>query len=157
MKPRFSFNDAVSAPFVLLRRRPLYLVVWGLMMMALVAAMYSLVLPMVANLPFEAGREAAVDAYLADAIKLQAATNGLTVIMYGVMLLTWTAAGRATLAPDTGDRFLFLRVGMDEVRVAVVIVGSSSAGTRPSSCWRCWARASAWRCGGRAGRRWRSA
>ncbi|WGM31601.1 hypothetical protein KKHFBJBL_01848 [Brevundimonas sp. NIBR11] len=34
MKPSFSFSDALSAPFAMLRRRPLYLFVWGLLMMA---------------------------------------------------------------------------------------------------------------------------
>ncbi|WP_309628035.1 hypothetical protein [Brevundimonas sp.] len=122
MKPVFSFSDAIGAPFVLLRRRPLYLFVWGLMMMALVAAMYSLLIPLMASMVGSASGEEAFDTYLMESIRLQAAINGMNIVMYLVMLLTWTAAARATLAPHRGDRFLFLRLGMDEVRVAVTVV-----------------------------------
>ena len=59
MKPGFSFNDAVAAPFVLLRRRPFHLFVWGLMMMAVIAAMYSLFIPLFATIAASGGREAA--------------------------------------------------------------------------------------------------
>ena len=122
MKPGFSFNDAVAAPFVLLRRRPFHLFVWGLMMMAVVAAMYSLFIPLFATVAASGGREEAFDAYMMESIRLQAAINGLNLVMYLVMLLGWTAAGRATLSPHKGDRFLFLRLGMDEVRVAVAVL-----------------------------------
>lgn len=122
MTPGFSFNDAVGAPFLLLRRRPLYLFVWGLMMMALVAAMYSLLIPLMALMVGSASGEEAFDTYLMESIRLQAAINGMNIVMYLVMLLTWTAAARATLSPGRGDRFLFLRLGMDEVRVAVTVV-----------------------------------
>ena len=122
MTPGFSFNDAVGAPFLLLRRRPLYLFVWGLMMMALVAAMYSLLIPLMASMVGSASGEEAFDTYLMESIRLQAAINGMNIVMYLVMLLTWTAAARATLSPGRGDRFLFLRLGMDEVRVAVTVV-----------------------------------
>ena len=54
MKPGFSFNDALGAPFVLLRRRPLSLFVWGLMMVAIMAASYSLMIPVFAAIPFGA-------------------------------------------------------------------------------------------------------
>lgn len=122
MKPGFSFNDAVGAPFVLLRRRPLYLFVWGLMMMALVAAIYSLLIPAMGSMIGAADRQEAFDIYMLEAVRLQAALNGMNLLMYFIMLLTWTAAARATLSPGRGDRFLFLRVGMDEVRVAVTVV-----------------------------------
>ena len=122
MTPGFSFNDAVGAPFLLLRRRPLYLFVWGLMMMALVAAMYSLLIPLMASMVGSASGEEAFDTYLMESIRLQAAINGMNIVMYLVMLLTWTAAARAALSPGRGDRFLFLRLGMDEVRVAVTVV-----------------------------------
>lgn len=122
MKPGFSFNDAVGAPFVLLRRRPLYLFVWGLIMMALVAAMYSLLIPAMGSMIGAADRQEAFDIYMLEAVRLQTALNGMNLLMYLIMLLTWTAAARATLSPGRGDRFLFLRLGMDEVRVAVTVV-----------------------------------
>ena len=123
MKPGFSFNDAVGAPFLLLRRRPLSLCVWGLMMVAIVAASYSLMIPIFAAIPFGAADDqAAMAAYLQETTRFSASLNGMNALMYLVMLVAWTAAGRAILSPGLGDRFLFLRLGMDEVRVAVAIV-----------------------------------
>ena len=122
MKPGFSFNDAVGAPFALLRRRPLSLFVWGLIMAALVAAFYGLMIPALGSMIGAPDRDAAFDTYLTESIRLQATVNGMNIVMYLVMLLTWTAAARATLSPDRGDPFLFLRLGMDEVRVAVTLI-----------------------------------
>lgn len=123
MKPSFSFNDALSAPFVMLRRRPLYLFVWGLMMTALMAAMYALLIPIFSALPFDQAENTAVmDQYMLEMSRFSIAINGMNVLVYLAMLLIWTAAGRAALSPVRGDRFLFLRLGMDEVRVAVVII-----------------------------------
>jgi hypothetical protein len=123
MKPSFSLNDAVGAPFVLIRRRPLAVFVWGLLMIAVVAAIYSLLIPLVISLPWSEGA-AAMDARTPELLKFQTASNGLTLVMYLLMLLTFNAAGRATLSPARGDPFLFLRLGMDEVRVAVVVVAA---------------------------------
>ena len=122
MKARFSFGDAFAAPFGLLRRKPHYLFAWGLLMMALTALTYSLMIPIFAAIPLDGDSEAAMEAYLQGSAQLGAAINGLNLLMYLVMLLIWTAAGRAVLSPGRGDRFLFLRIGMDEVRVAVVMI-----------------------------------
>lgn len=123
MKPSFSFNDALSAPFVMLRRRPLYLFVWGLLMAAVTAGIYSLVLPLLSVIPFGETRDvAAMDQYMQQVSRFGAAINGMNLLMYLAMLVLWTAAGRSALSPVRGDRFLFLRLGMDEVRVAVVVV-----------------------------------
>ena len=123
MKPRFSFNDAICAPFVLLRRRPLSLFVWGLLMVAIVAATYSLMIPIFAAIPIGAADdEAAREQYMRELMRFSASINGMTALTYLIMLMMWTAAGRAVLSPGR-DRFLFLRLGMDEVRVAVAIVG----------------------------------
>lgn len=124
MKPRFSFTDALGAPFVLLRRRPLYLFAWGLMMMALLAVMYSVLIPTMASVIAAGGRQEAFDTYLAESIRMQMALNGLNLVMYLIMLITWTAAGRAILTPSRGDRFLYLRFGMDEVRVALAVIAT---------------------------------
>ncbi|WP_428152299.1 hypothetical protein [Brevundimonas sp.] len=123
MKPGFSFNDAVGAPFLLLRRTPLSLFVWGLLMVAIMAASYSLMIPIFAAIPFGAvDDQAAMETYLQETTRFSASLNGMNALMYLVMLVTWTAAGRAILSPGRRDRFLFLRLGMDEVRVAVAIV-----------------------------------
>ena len=121
MKPSFSFGDAIEAPLVLIRRRPFAVFVWGLLMIAVVAAIYAMLLPILINLPWEQA-DAAMEAYIGEMIQVQLVSNALTIVMYLVMLVVFTAAGRATLDADRGDRFLFLRLGMDEVRVAVVVV-----------------------------------
>jgi len=123
MKPSFSFNDALSAPFVMLRRRPLYLFAWGLIMTCMVAGIYSVMLPLVAAIPFaDTDSVTVMDQYMQDISRFSAAINGMNLLMYLLMLVIWTAAGRSALSPGRGDRFLFLRLGMDEVRVAVAIV-----------------------------------
>ncbi len=121
MKPSFSFRDALNAPFVLIRRRPLTVFVWGVLMTVLIGALYAVFLPVFANVPL--GDDAAASqAYMSQMMAMSAASNGLSLLMYLVMLVVFNAAGRATLAPGTRDRFLFMRLGMDEVRVAVTIV-----------------------------------
>ena len=124
MKPRFSFGEAIGAPFILIRQRPFSVFVWGLLMIAMIVAIYSVVLPAFLSLPLSAGGEAAWNAYSVEMLQLQAVSNGLSVLMYLVLLVVFNAAGRATLAPGVRDRFLFMRLGMDEVRVAVVVVAT---------------------------------
>ncbi|MFC5343286.1 hypothetical protein ACETK8_07600 [Brevundimonas staleyi] len=123
MKPSFSFNDALGAPFVMLKRRPLYLFVWGLMMVAVTVAIYALLVPMFAALPFDqADNPAFMDQYMVEMSRFSPAINGMNLLVYLLMLVLWTAAGRSALSPGRGDRFLFLRLGMDELRVAVAIL-----------------------------------
>ena len=124
MKPRFSFGDAIGAPVVLIRQRPLAVFVWGSLMIAMAAAIYSLILPAFLSLPLEAGAQEAWNAYTVEMLQLQALSNGLSLLMYLVLLVIFNAAGRAALSPGVRDRFLFMRLGMDEVRVAVVVVGT---------------------------------
>ncbi len=121
MKSSFSFSAALSAAFSLIGRQPLMIFVWGLLMVAMTGAIYAVILPVFTGMPL--GDDAVVsDAYAAQLMGLSAASNGLTLLMYGVMLVIFNAAGRAALAPGTRDRFLFMRIGMDEVRVAVSIM-----------------------------------
>ncbi len=122
MKPSFSFGDVLNAPFLLIRRRPLTIFVWGLAMVAMSAAIYAVLLPVFATMPV--GDEMPVTgADAAAMMSLSLASNGLTILMYLLMLVVFNAAGRATLSPATRDRFLFMRLGMDEVRVAVTLIG----------------------------------
>lgn len=124
MKLGFSLSDAIAAPFVLIRQRPFSLFAWGLTMAALAIAYYSQLLPIFLNLPLQDGAETAMETFQAESMRLQAASNGFMALMYLVLLVIFNAAGRATLSPGVRDRFLFMRLGMDEVRVAVVLVGA---------------------------------
>jgi hypothetical protein len=124
VKPGFSLSDAIAAPFVLIRQRPFSLFAWGLTMAALAIAYYSQLLPIFLNLPLQDGAETAMETFQAESMRLQAASNGFMALMYLVLLVIFNAAGRATLSPGVRDRFLFMRLGMDEVRVAVVLVGA---------------------------------
>lgn len=123
MKPTFSISEALAAPFNLLKRKPLSLFVWGVLMTASFVAVYSLMIPLFAALPVGPGDgEAAMEAYVQKSQQMSLGINALMPLLYLIMLLVWTAAARATLSPGRGDAFAFLRIGMDEVRVAVVYV-----------------------------------
>ncbi|CAL1692353.1 hypothetical protein MMB232_02518 [Brevundimonas subvibrioides] len=123
MKPTFSIGEALAAPFRLARRRPVSLFLWGVIMTGIMVALYGMLVPAFANVPIGAGRarEAMVE-YIHQSQMAAVWINAMTPLMYLAMLLVWTAAARATLSPGKGDRLAFLRVGMDEVRVAVVYV-----------------------------------
>lgn len=123
MTPGFSMGDALAAPFRILRRKPLVTLVWGVLMTAAIACIYSLMIPLVASLPIGPGQaETAMTQYMEQSRRLSLTLNGMNVIVYLTMLLVWTAVGRAVLTMATGDRFAFLRIGMDEVRVAVTFI-----------------------------------
>ena len=123
MKPTFSIGEALEAPFALIRRRPLTVLGWGIGMLAVVAAIYAVMIPLFLRLPWGEG-DAMMDAYTGEIVQLQAAINGLNIVLYLVMLVMVNAVGRAVLAQGRGDAFLFMRLSMDEVRVAVVIVAT---------------------------------
>ncbi|WP_269516275.1 hypothetical protein [Brevundimonas subvibrioides] len=123
MKPTFSMDAALGAPFALIRRRPLTVLGWGIAMFAVVAAIYAVMIPLFLRLPWGEG-EAMMEAYTAEVMQLQAAINGLNIVMYLVMLVLANAVGRAVLSQGRRDPFLFMRLSMDEVRVAVVVVAT---------------------------------
>jgi len=123
MKPTFSMDAALGAPFALIRRRPLTVLGWGIAMFAAVAAIFAVMFPLFLRLPWNEG-DAMMEAYTAELLQLQAAINGLNIIQYLVMLVLANAVRRAVLAPGRRDAFLFMRLSMDEVRVAVVVIAT---------------------------------
>ena len=124
MKPTFSIGQALGAPFRLARRRPVSMFLWGAIVTAAMVGVYAMSIPLFANLPLGEGQaDEALAEYIRQSHVSAAGINAMTPLMYLAMLLGWTAAGRATLSPGKGDGLAFLRIGMDEVRVAVVYVG----------------------------------
>jgi hypothetical protein len=123
-KADFSMGDALGAGFRLLRRQTPAVLGWGALYVMVAVASWALLLPMLKDMPWPTAGTAvsteATEAYLQSMYGFQAAANLLNLAGLVVGLLVWTAAMRATLNPGRSDRFLFLRVGMDELRVLVV-------------------------------------
>lgn len=118
---RFSIGTAISDAFGLIRRRPLAVFVWGLIMVAPSAATIGLVWPMMGDMfaSMAADPGGAHDAAFADMMQFQALSGMLNIVQMLLMVVVYTAIMRAVLRPRE-DSFFSLRLGMDELRVAVV-------------------------------------
>lgn len=98
--------------------------VWGLLTVAPSAATFGLVWPMMGEMMGAMARGAhgdsgANDTAFADMMQFQAMSGLLNIIQMLVMVVVYTAIMRAVLRPRE-DSFFSLRIGMDELRVAVV-------------------------------------
>lgn len=123
---RFSIGTAIGDAFGLIRRRPLSVLVWGLLLTAPGLIALALVFPamgeLVAQMP-PPGDDAAADAMAGQMVgqmmQFQLASMLSNIGQLLVMAVVYTAVFRAVLRPE--ERSLFsLRIGMDELRVAVV-------------------------------------
>lgn len=121
---RFSIGTAIGEAFGLVRRRPVSVFVWGLLMVAPIFAGMGLMLPlmgeMIASMPTDAeSAEAVHEAIMADMVRFQ----GISALMHlGQLALTvvvYTAIMRAVVRPKERS-FFSLRLGMDELAVLVV-------------------------------------
>ncbi len=118
----FSFGDAVAAPFRLAVRRPVSRVVWGLLLVSpVVPALFAF-----KPLGDELGWPEALAADVPSSASLGALLhfqvwNGLS---YTLQMLTLVVVGaamiRAVRAGGAREGAAFLRLGIDELRVAVV-------------------------------------
>jgi hypothetical protein len=123
---RFSVRTAIGDAFGLIRDRPLSVLVWGLLMFAPIACSFALILPAMgaaveATQDPAAGDMAAggADRLFAAVLQVQAASMLLNIGLMLVMVVIYTAVFRAVLRPEERSAFS-LRIGMDELRVAVV-------------------------------------
>jgi hypothetical protein len=131
MKRRFSMGKALAAPFVLLKTQPLALFGWGLLRLLLSAAAISLMLPFFAAMPFgEAAGAASPEEMQAvmmqKIVPMEGGIQAMNLIGLVLGVVIWAAAIRAGAAPrGAKDRFLFLRLGMDELFVGVIMLVSA--------------------------------
>ena len=118
-KRRFSIGEALNAPFGLLKRRPVTVFVWGLLRFALAAGVLAAMAPVFMHMA--ASAQSGFEPDMSQILGLEAGVQGLNLLglLMGVMI--FTAAIRATWARP-GDGFGFLRIGMDELRVAVTSI-----------------------------------
>ncbi|HEY0101911.1 MAG TPA: hypothetical protein VGB60_00395 [Brevundimonas sp.] len=123
---RFSIGTAIGDGFSLIRRRPLAVFVWGLLMIAPAAGSFALVFPamgeLIAQMPAPGEAEAYAgppDQLMAQMMQLQAASMLLNIGLMLVMVVVYAAIFRTILRPGDSGAFS-LRVGMDELRIGVV-------------------------------------
>lgn len=123
----FSILEAAGEPFRMITRRPLAMTAWGLLLLLPVAGTLALMVPFFAELA-EAGafdpdamtEPAMFGDDFAAMMQFQAWSQLLNLVQMLSVLLVTTAVIRATYAGRRGDRAAFLRIGMDELQVAVV-------------------------------------
>lgn len=120
---RFSIGTAIGAGFGLIRRRPLAIFVWGIVMIAPIVILYGLVAPtMIAafsTIPEGADPEAFKSALIGPILQFQAVSALVQLVQLLGIVVVYTAIFRAVIRPKE-TRWFSMRLGMDEVRVAVV-------------------------------------
>jgi len=121
---RFSIGTAIGEAFGLMRRRPLAVFVWGLLMVAPSVASVALFLPMMGEMIASVGAEGADpeqinDAMMGDMMQMQGVSWLLHLLQLVLGVMVYTAIMRAVVRPRETS-FFSLRLGMDELRVAVV-------------------------------------
>jgi hypothetical protein len=120
---RFSIGTAVNDAFGLIGRRPLAVFVWGLILVVPSAAAFGFMLPMmgdmVAAMELQRADGGAHDAAFAEMMQFQAVSWLFNIVQLLLMVVVYTAIMRAVLRPRESS-FFSLRLGMDELRIAVV-------------------------------------
>lgn len=107
-----------------MRRRPFATFVWGLLMVAPSVASLALVMPMMGEM-FTAMASDGADpdqvqsAIMGDMMQMQGVSALLNLVQLVVTVIVYTAVMRAVVRPRETS-FFSLRLGMDELRVAVV-------------------------------------
>jgi hypothetical protein len=123
---RFSIGTSIGDGFGLIGRRPFAVFAWGLLMVAPMFGALGLMAPamgeMFANMPDAEGAAAADSAFtegmVAQMMQFQMASLLANLGQYVGMAVVYTAIFRAILRPAERS-FFSLRLGMDELRVAV--------------------------------------
>ncbi len=117
-------GQALEAPFVLLKTQALALFGWGMVRLLFGIATAALVLPMFAAIPLgDFTSEADMQAMAVAFAPIDRVVGPLNLLGLLLSVIVWTAAMRAAAAPrGTKDRFIFLRLGMEEVYVAIILV-----------------------------------
>lgn len=123
---RFLIGTAIGDAFALIRRRPLAVFVWGLLLLAPVFLSFALLFPaiagMFADMPAPGAGppdEVMADRMVVTMMQFHLASMLLNIGQMVVIVVVYTAIFRATLRP--GETSVFsLRLGMDELRIAVV-------------------------------------
>lgn len=123
----FSIGEAIAEPFRQAGRRPMAVIVWGLVLLAPAVIAFATMIPFLADMAasgaFDMGPDADVSPFddnFAAMVQVQIWSQLANLLQMLAALLVTTATIRAVFAGRRGDRTGFLRVGMHELYVAVI-------------------------------------
>ncbi|MGV9007208.1 MAG: hypothetical protein ACOH1H_10785 [Brevundimonas sp.] len=114
---RFSIGTAFGDAFRLIGRRPLSVFIWGLLVLLPNAAIFLVMLPMMGEII--ASGEAGMEPDFGQMMQFQGLNGLLNLVQIVITVVVYTAVMRAVVRPAERS-FFSLRLGMDELRVAVV-------------------------------------
>jgi hypothetical protein len=119
MTDGFSIGEAMAAPVRVIRRHPMAVFLWGFIIMAFSLGGVALVFGTMADLPLAEGAEPPPEVF-GQMMAMQGVSMLLNVGQLVLAVVIWAATMRATLMIGRPDRYFFMRLGMDELRLAVV-------------------------------------
>ena len=119
MTESFSIGEAMASPVRVIRRYPLAVFVWGFVIMGFSLGAVALMFGTLADLPLAEGAEPPPEMF-GQIMALQGISMLLNVGQMVLAVVIWAAVMRASLMIGRKDRYFFMRIGMDELRLAVV-------------------------------------
>lgn len=121
MTTAFSIGEALASGFRLTRRRPLRVWMWGVASVAPSLLMGALMLRLFGAMALtDMGSEEASAVLVGQMVQFQALSGLANILQMLIWVVVTAAIFRTVLFPERADRFAGLKIGMDEVRVAVV-------------------------------------
>ena len=123
MTQGFSIGQALAAPFHLVRRQPLAVLVWGLLILLPSIASIALSFAMMGDIAVM-NPDADPDVILPRMMQFQAGSMLLSLLQIAASLVIATAVIRATLNIGRREAFFFMRLSMDELRYVVVAIAT---------------------------------
>ncbi|WP_292224826.1 hypothetical protein [Brevundimonas sp.] len=119
MTETLSISEAMATPLRVIRRHPLAVFVWGFSIAAFSLLLAVLVFGTLGNIPLSNGAEPPPE-LVGRLVALQGVTMLFNVAQLVLGVTIWTATARATLRIGRPDKWFFMRLSMDELRVGVV-------------------------------------
>lgn len=118
---RFSIGRSINDGFALLLARPVSVFVWGLIFVAPTILSIPLIWNMLESMPVNEPQnsDAAFQAMFGEMMQFQAVSGLLNLVQLLAMPIAYAAIMRAVIRPKESSWFS-VRVGMDELRIAVV-------------------------------------
>lgn len=119
MVERLSISEAMITPVRVIRRHPLAVFVWGFAVTAFWLVCLWVIFGAMADIPLAQDAEPSPE-LVGRLMAMQGVSMVLNVGQLALTLMVWAATMRATLRIGRPDRYFFLRLGMDELRLLVV-------------------------------------